>query len=192
MPSALQFRHVESWMTVVRSSLESLIPTSADSMRRLFDACYRVLVRNEGFASETSNQKRVNQAKCHKRQGRKWNGRSLRRHPASATPANWCCIPTELVWTAPVGKMELSECGTAGTRRWANEPGDSRRSVLSVIISTGTIGDSFVEFSRVFKPGGADCQELLALLELLLNEQPPAPGPAPTSRIDRRISKSAK
>ena len=43
-----------------------------------------------------------------------------------------------------------------------------------------------MEFTRVFKPGTADHQELLIVLELLLNEQPPAPVPAPSSRTDRR------
>jgi hypothetical protein len=49
-----------------------------------------------------------------------------------------------------------------------------------------------VEFTRVFKPGTADQQELLTVLELLLNEPLPAPAPSETSATDSRESVPSK
>jgi hypothetical protein len=49
-----------------------------------------------------------------------------------------------------------------------------------------------MEFTRVFKSGTVDQQELLAILELLLNELPPAPSPTQTATFDRSESSQAQ
>ena len=49
-----------------------------------------------------------------------------------------------------------------------------------------------MEITRIFQPGTADQQELLAVLELLLNEPPPATAPTQTACADSHESSPAK
>jgi hypothetical protein len=49
-----------------------------------------------------------------------------------------------------------------------------------------------METTRIFQPGTADQEQLLALLELLLNEQPPATATTQTACADSHESSPVK
>ena len=49
-----------------------------------------------------------------------------------------------------------------------------------------------MEITRIFQPGTADQQELLVVLELLLNEPPPATAPTQTACANSHESSPAK